>query len=243
MAKYMNNTNEKTQYFVETSFKPSLNEGFLKEELIPLEQHCRLKTYKNEQTHYNALIQRVRRRQNIATPAKTADGGNTLTYFPFQYYSSKMLFQDIRFNTGILNKYMLDYYHIMRLNIFGSKNSIINHTNTDTGLNKYTFPLATSQGGEDTDDKFTINPIKKNFHIREIVVQIDFTSCQLSISQAIEQNNSTLPANIVFEDFNNLVNSPINKTFKVIYDKIETITCKECDYEQILCFTWKIEKQ
>ncbi|CAG8824815.1 19061_t:CDS:1, partial [Dentiscutata erythropus] len=28
-----------------------------------------------------------------------------------------------------------------------------------------------------------------------------------------------------------------------VYDKIETITCEECDYKQILCFTWKIEKQ
>ncbi|CAG8786230.1 886_t:CDS:2, partial [Dentiscutata erythropus] len=212
-------------------------------ELTPLEQHCELKTYENEQTRYNALIQRVRRRQNIATLAKTVNGGNTLTYFPFRYYFSKILFQDIRFNTGTLNKYMLDYYHIMRVNIFGSKNSVIDHTNTDTGLNKYTFPLATSQGGKDTNDKFTINPIKKDFHIREIVVQIDFTSCQLPISQVIEQNNSTLPANIVFEDLNNLVNSPINKTFKVVYDKIETITCEECDYEQILCFTLKIEKQ
>ncbi|CAG8821932.1 28364_t:CDS:2, partial [Dentiscutata erythropus] len=177
-----------------------------------------------------------RRRQNIATPAKTVDGGNTLTYFSFQYYSSKILFQDIRFNTRTLNKYILDYYYIMKVNIFGSKNSVIDHINTDTGLNKYTFPLATSQEGEDADDKFTINPIKKDFHIRGIVIQIDFTSCQLPISQVIEQNNSTLPANIVFEDLNNLVNSPINKTFKVVYNKIETITSSTTTRNQVIQF-------
>ena len=203
------------------------------EELFELEKDCGVLNYSNYQTKYNILIQKQALFVNINTPAIAPENNRTFLFFLSRYYTSQLLFQNIRFIANSRNKFILDFYQIFRVHMFENKN--IN--------NNYTFPLSTSQGGHDANDTFTINPIKKLFQLRGIIVQVDFTSCQLPINQNIEQQNQTLPSEIVFEDLNDLINSPIKKNFNVVYDKVHTLECTKCDYEQTICFNWKIEKQ
>ncbi|CAG8821272.1 15068_t:CDS:1, partial [Racocetra persica] len=93
------------------------------EELTELEKTCNVKTYTAKQTKYNSFIQRRTNRVNFTIPAVTSDGNSTLLRWPQLYYSSTLLFQDINFNQNIRNKYILDFYQILRLNIFGHRNS------------------------------------------------------------------------------------------------------------------------
>ncbi|KAF0559872.1 hypothetical protein F8M41_004386 [Gigaspora margarita] len=60
-------------------------------------------------------------------------------------------------------------------------------TTTETRLNRLHFLLSQSQGATNANDNFTINPIKKLFQIRGLILQIDFTTCQLPIKQEFQQ--------------------------------------------------------
>jgi hypothetical protein len=212
------------------------------EQVTPLEAECGVKTYSAEQAKYNSFIQRIKNNVNLGTPAVTTAGRGTLLYYPARYYNSSLLFQNIRFNeNNTRNKYMLDFYSIFRISVFGNFND--NYLKGEgTRLNKLEFPLAQAQGATDENDTFIINPIKKSFQIRGLIIQIDFTSCQLPNQTGVAQNNR-LPMTTVFEDINDPINSPVRQNFRVVYEKIHTIECSDCDYEQTLCFRWQIEKQ
>ncbi|CAG8805501.1 9682_t:CDS:2, partial [Racocetra persica] len=139
----------------------------------------------------------------------------------------------------------VDFYQIVRLNIFrhiNSKLDSLQDDSTEQGLLKYRFPLAQIQGGTDVTNTFTINLIKKTFNMRSLILQVN-TSCELPISQAVVPNNSHLPMENVFEDINDIINSLIKRNYNLVYEKIEQIDCSECDYKKIACFTWPIEKQ
>ncbi|CAG8483021.1 9517_t:CDS:2 [Racocetra fulgida] len=140
---------------------------------------------------------------------------------------------------------MLDFYQIVRLNIVGHGNSTVDSTQIEgdnSGKSRYEFLLAQVQRGQDADDTYVINPIRKTFRIRALILQVG-TTCELPLSQTAVPDNKSLPAVNIFEDMNDLINSPIRRNFNVVYDKIEEIECSKCDYKKILCFTWKIEKQ
>ncbi|CAG8792564.1 13724_t:CDS:2, partial [Racocetra persica] len=118
------------------------------EQLTELEKACGVKDYSAEQVKYNSLIQRRSRRANLKTLATTADGNNTLLRWPQLYYAFTLLFQDINFNVNTGNKLMLDFYQILRVNIFGHGNNTLDSLQadgTEQGLLKYQFPLAQAQ--------------------------------------------------------------------------------------------------
>ncbi|CAG8798870.1 489_t:CDS:2, partial [Racocetra persica] len=172
------------------------------------------KDYSAEQVKYNSLIQRRSRKANLTIPATIADRNNTLLRWPQLYYASTLLFQDINFNMNTGNKLMLDFYQILHVNILGHGNNTLDSlqaNSTEQGLSKYRFSLAQAQRDVDADDTYTINPIRKDFHIRAIILQVE-TSCELSISQAQVPNNSHLLAENVFEDLNDLINNKPNST-------------------------------
>ncbi|KAF0388279.1 hypothetical protein F8M41_011068 [Gigaspora margarita] len=66
-----------------------------------------------------------------------------------------------------------------------------------------------------TNDNITINPIKKLFQTRGLILQIDFTTCQ-SPNQIGVSANSRLPITSVFENISDPVNSPILQNFNQI---------------------------
>ena len=139
------------------------------------------------------------------------------------------------------SKYMLDFYQIFKLSIFGNFNDNLLAT-TRTRLNMLYFLLSQAQGATDANDNFTINPIKKSFQIRGLILQIDFTTCQLPNQTGVSAN-SRLPITTVFENISDPVNSPVLRNFNVVYDQIHTIECSDYDSEQTICFRWQIEKQ
>ncbi|CAG8789376.1 21237_t:CDS:2 [Racocetra persica] len=115
------------------------------EELTELEKTCDVKTYIAEQTKYNFFIQRRRNKVNLKTLALIVQGQGTLLRWPQLYYTSSLLFQDINFNQNTTNKYLLDFYQIMRLNIFEHRNST-QIGGVNQGSSRYKFPLAQAQG-------------------------------------------------------------------------------------------------
>ncbi|CAG8850334.1 30434_t:CDS:1, partial [Gigaspora margarita] len=146
-------------------------------EVSEIKKEYGVKTYAPEQTRFNLLIQYVRNVINLSTPAITSGGAKTFLYFPSHYYTSSLLFQNIKFNEmNTRSKYMLDFYQIFKLSIFGNFNNNFLAT-TGTRLNILHFPLSQVQGATDTNDNFTINPIKESFQIRGLILQIDFTTC------------------------------------------------------------------
>ncbi|KAF0428743.1 hypothetical protein F8M41_005824 [Gigaspora margarita] len=70
---------------------------------------------------------------------------------------------------------MLDFYQIFKLSIFENFNDNLLST-TGTRLNRLHFLLSQAQGATDANDNLTINPIKKLFQIRGLILQIDFTT-------------------------------------------------------------------
>ncbi|CAG8684362.1 40790_t:CDS:2 [Gigaspora margarita] len=136
----------------------------------------------------------------------TSRGAKTLLYFPSCYYTSSLLFQNIKFNEmNTRSKYMLDFYQIFELLIFGNFNNNLIST-TRTRLKKLHFPLLQAQEATGINDNFTINPIKKLFQIRGLILQIDFTTCQLP-NQTGVLANSRLPITTVFENISDPVNN------------------------------------
>ncbi|CAG8838886.1 40655_t:CDS:2, partial [Gigaspora margarita] len=119
------------------------------------------------------------------------------------------------------SKYILDFYQIFKLPIFGNFNDNLLAT-TRTRLNMLCFLLSQAQGATDANNNFTINPIKKLFQIRELILQIDFTTCQLP-NQTGVLANSRLPITTVFENISDPVNSPVLRNFNIVYDQIHTI--------------------
>jgi hypothetical protein len=210
-------------------------------ELILLEKKCGVKPYNQEQTKYNQLLSSRAIQLDITVPALSPDNKKTFFYYPAKYYTSQLLFQDIQFNNNTRTKYMLDFYQLTRLYVFGYAND--NYRKIDTnGQERYKFPLAQAQGATDAGDSFTIYPLKKSFQVRSIILHVDFSSCQLP-DPTNKQNNRQLSASTVFEDMNDMINSPIKRNFNVVYDKQHEIKCSECDYETTICDIWKIEKQ
>jgi hypothetical protein len=212
-------------------------------ELSLLEKKCKVKPYTHEQVKYNQLLNSRTISVDINVPAQTPDNKKTLLYFPTNYYTSRLLFQDIPFNNNTRNKYMLDLYFIDRIFVFGYGNDNYRKPSNDR-QDRYKFLLSAAQGATDAGDTFTIKPLRKSFKFRTLVIQVDFSSCQLPDPDPdSEQQNATLPASTVFEDMNDVINSPIKKNFRIVYEKIHEIQCSECDYETTLCDVWKIEKQ
>ncbi|CAG8747007.1 13209_t:CDS:2 [Dentiscutata erythropus] len=118
---------------------------------------------------------RIRNKANIDTPAVTSDGHNTLLFWPQQYYFSQLLFQDIPFNNNIHTKHMLNFYQIFKLTIFGYVNDSIQSLTVEEGNteNKYIFPLAEGQGKQNANDIYVINPIRKSFRVRLLILKQD----------------------------------------------------------------------
>jgi hypothetical protein len=210
-------------------------------ELIGLENKCKVKLYTQEQVKYNQLISSRAVQLDIIVPAQTPDNKKTFFYFPSKYYTSQLLFQDITFNNNTRNKYMLDFYQLNRINVFGYGNDNYRRIGNND-QEKYKFLLSAAQGATDAGDTYTIKPLRKSFKFRSLVIQVDFSSCQLPDPDN-EQDNAILPASTVFEDLNDMITSPIKKNFRVVYEKIHEIPCSECDYEKTICDVWKIEKQ
>ncbi|CAG8784134.1 8224_t:CDS:1, partial [Dentiscutata erythropus] len=106
--------------------------------------------------------------------------------------------------------------------------------------NKYVFSLAKGQGGQNANDIYVINPIRKSFRVRLLILKQDNT-CQLTQDRDIGQNAS-LPSSAVFENLSNLVDSRVKRNFNIVYEKIQNIEGSKCDYETTICFNWRIEK-
>jgi hypothetical protein len=227
-----------------TTPTPTPQVGFcppITSDLIALERKCDVKPYTNEQVKYNQILSSRAVHIDIEIPVTAPGNKKTLLQFPSKYYTSQLLFQDITFNNNTRTKYMLDFYQILRIYVFGYNNDNYRKSE-ENGQERYKFLLSSAQGGIDEGDSYTINPLKKSFKIRSLVIHIDFTSCQLP-NPAVEQQNNQLPASTVFEDMNDVIHSPVRKNFNVVYEKIHDVKCSECDYEMTLCDVWKIEKQ
>ncbi|CAG8740130.1 30979_t:CDS:2, partial [Racocetra persica] len=74
------------------------------------------------------------------------------------------------------------------------------------GSSRYEFLLVQAQEGQDVNDTYTINLIRKTFNIRALILQVG-TTCELPLSQAVVPDNSRLLVENVFEDINDLINS------------------------------------
>lgn len=203
-------------------------------ELTPLEKHCGVKPKLDYQKKFGTEIDVRELNNNINIAPVTSDGKHTVLFFPGSYYTCQMLFQDIPSSRNSRNKFMLDFYQLMRVHLYGFSN--------DHGVRDLEFLLSTAQGGTDANDTFTINPLKKSFRFRMVILHTDNT-CQLVVDQGNVQRNRFIPASDVFEDMNNIVDSPIKKNFNKVYDKVQEIGCSECDQEYYLCNLWNINKQ
>ncbi|KAF0370531.1 hypothetical protein F8M41_013231 [Gigaspora margarita] len=114
---------------------------------------------------------------------------------------------------------MSDFYQIFKLPIFGNFNDNLLSA-TRTRLNRLHFPLSQAQEATDINDNFTINSLKKLFQIRELILQIDFTTCQLPNQTGVSAN-SRLPITTVFENIINNLNEPL-RHLKYISDENES---------------------
>lgn len=101
--------------------------------------------------------------------------------------------------------------------------------------------MAQSQGGQNTNDSFVINPLKNDFKVRCLIIKMD-TSCEFIQDRLVIAPNKELEIDNVFEDTNDIICSPIKKNYTVIEDQCFSYSCKGCDSEERLCFKWEIFK-
>lgn len=199
-------------------------------ELSHLEQHCGVKPKAEVQAKYNALISSTENVIDIKSLPFDSEHKRTFPAWPSRYYESRMLFQNVTFTQRTLQKFMLDYYFLASIYIYGHRN----------GKNDLEFPLSTDQGGSENSKEFTINPLKKDFKMRMLILQLG-TTCQLPQGATVQENRE-LRMETIFEDLNDPVHSRVNKSFSVVKEQYFEFKCQECDYRQELCFIWNIDK-
>ncbi|KAF0521502.1 hypothetical protein F8M41_015785 [Gigaspora margarita] len=64
------------------------------------------------------------------------------------------------------------------------------------------------------------------------LLQIDFTTCQLSNQTGVSAN-SRLPITTVFKNISDPVNSPVLQNFNIVYNQIHTIKCSDYEFYNI----------